>query len=133
MRVGIDGRELLGERTGVGSYLANLCTYWAELPDASPHEFIVYAPEPGKGPSVLGTPFNSGQIDAFAYRYVPGSAGTWWEQQQLPAAVRRDELDVFFSPAYSAPLRITVPIVVTLHDVSFVAHPEWFHMARRAT
>ncbi len=126
MRVGIDGRELLGERTGVGSYLANLCTHWTELPNSSPHEFIIYAPEPGKDPSVLGTPFNNDQIGAFTYRYVPGRAGTWWEQQHLPAAVRSDELDVFFSPAYSAPLRITVPIVVTLHDVSFVAHPEWF-------
>ena len=34
--------------------------------------------------------------------------------------------DVFFAPAYTAPLALRVPLVVTIHDVSFAAHPEWF-------
>ena len=126
MRIGIDGRELLGDRTGVGWYLAYLCVHWAGLPDAAAHQFVVYAPEPGTDPAVLGAPFDTGRSGAFAYRHVPGGAGTWWEQRQLPAAVRREALDVFFAPAYAAPLRIAVPVVVTLHDLSFVAHPEWF-------
>src|SRR5262249_23431788 len=33
---------------------------------------------------------------------------------------------LFFSPAYSMPLRPAVPTVVAIHDVSFLAHPEWF-------
>jgi glycosyltransferase involved in cell wall biosynthesis len=31
-----------------------------------------------------------------------------------------------FAPAYSGPLFPGVPMVVTIHDVSFAAHPEWF-------
>ena len=42
------------------------------------------------------------------------------------AALRRDRPDVFFAPAYTAPLAAGVPVVVTMHDISFVAHPEWF-------
>ncbi len=41
-------------------------------------------------------------------------------------AVARDHVDVFFSPAYTTALRLNVPAVVAIHDVSFVAHPEWF-------
>ena len=44
----------------------------------------------------------------------------------LRRAAARDTLDVFFAPAYTAPLGLRVPLAVTIHDVSFVAHPEWF-------
>jgi glycosyltransferase involved in cell wall biosynthesis len=33
---------------------------------------------------------------------------------------------VFYGPAYSAPLFAGAPTVITIHDVSFAAHPEWF-------
>ena len=62
----------------------------------------------------------------FEHRRVPGPAGTWWEQTRLPAAANADRLDVFFAPAYSAPLTLRMPLVLTLPDVSFFAHPEWF-------
>ena len=38
----------------------------------------------------------------------------------------RDGLDVFFSPAYSCPLRLDVPRVTAVHDLSFFAHPQDF-------
>jgi glycosyltransferase involved in cell wall biosynthesis len=44
----------------------------------------------------------------------------------MPALAARDHLDVFFAPAYTAPLFRRVPTVVTIHDVSFKTHPEWF-------
>ena len=42
-------------------------------------------------------------------RVVPGSGGTVWEQVTLPSAAVRDGLDVFFAPAYTAPLRLRLP------------------------
>jgi hypothetical protein len=33
---------------------------------------------------------------------------------------------VIFAPAYSAPVFAAAPTVLTIHDVSFFAHPEWF-------
>jgi glycosyltransferase involved in cell wall biosynthesis len=59
------------------------------------------------------------QLDA------PGH-GPWWEQRVLPRLVARAEADILFAPAYSGPLFPGVPMVVTIHDVSFAAHPEWF-------
>lgn len=54
------------------------------------------------------------------------SRGLAWQQWQLPEAARRDGLDVFFAPAYGCPLRLGVPRVTTLHDLSFFSWPEDF-------
>ena len=59
MRIGIDARELMGRRTGVGRYLADLCAQWRRLPPHGPHRFLLYAPAPGSDPSVLGPPFDA--------------------------------------------------------------------------
>src|SRR3989338_6772933 len=47
---------------------------------------------------------------------------------RLPGAVASDALDAFFAPAYTAPLRVKVPIVAAIYDLSYVAHPEWFRL-----
>jgi glycosyltransferase involved in cell wall biosynthesis len=44
----------------------------------------------------------------------------------LPREAARDSLDVFFAPAYTAPLRIRTPLVAAIYDLSYFAHPEWF-------
>jgi len=49
-----------------------------------------------------------------------------WEQLVLPGLIRQAGANVLFAPAYTAPLTSPVPVVLTVHDVSFVAHPEWF-------
>jgi len=117
MRIGIDARELCGRATGAGRYLGGLLHEWAREETTRRHEFVLYAHEP------LSIPLDSRR---FATRLVSGKAGTWWEQARLPRLSRQDHLDVFFSPAYSAPLQLDVPTVVAIHDLSFVVHPEWF-------
>ena len=126
MHIGIDARELLGRRTGVGRYLADLCAVWRRLPSPGSHRFVLYGPVSGKDPSVLGPPFDTEPPGPFRYRAVPGDGGTWWEQTRLAAAFTADEPDVVFAPAYTAPLRVRTPVVVTIHDISFETHPEWF-------
>ncbi len=100
MRIAIDARELQGHATGVGTYLAAILNQWATLPAASEHEVTLCKPD--------------------------SSGGTWWEQRVLPRLVREAKADVLFAPGYTAPLLAGVPTVVTIHDVSFAAHPEWF-------
>lgn len=119
LTIGIDARELLGEATGVGRYLAELLVRWTARGDAPRRRFVLYTPEP------LPLSFPSGAVDL---RLVGAGAGrgTWWEQTHLRRAIARDSLDAFFAPAYTAPLGVAVPLAVTIHDISFVAHPEWF-------
>src|SRR6185436_16312350 len=115
MRIGVDARELAGQVTGVGRYLAGLLREWAATGDAERHQFVLYAP------AALPADFS-----AFETKVLPGSSGTWWQQTTLAAAARRDALDVFFAPQYSAPLLLRTPTVVVIYDVSFAARPEWF-------
>ena len=119
MRIGIDARELCGRPTGVGRYLAGLLRQWALDERARRHEFILYAPE------AIGIELDTRR---FAARVIAGAAGTWWEQMQLPPIANADRLDVFFAPAYTAPIRLKTPVVLAIHDVSYLAHPEWFAM-----
>src|SRR5262245_12270360 len=120
MRIGSDARELSGRATGVGRYLSGLLNEWARPGhEAGRHEFVLYAD------AAIGA-----ELDArrFGTRLIPGAPGTWWEQVRLPRAIPQDHLDVWFGPAYTAPLSLNLPTVVTIHDVSFAAHPEWFRL-----
>lgn len=119
MRIGIDARELADQPTGVGRYLAALVREWAADESAQRHEFVLYTPD--------ALTIN---LDArrFARRLVPGFPGTLWEQVLMPHVARTDDLDLFFAPAYTAPLGLKVPTVVTIHDLSYETHPEWFRL-----
>ena len=124
MRIGIDGRELAGQRTGVGGYLASLCHVWGQRPFGADHEFLVYTPADGERVDLAGWNDHGGA--RFDHRPVRGRPGVWWEQVTLPRVARHDRLNVFFGPGYSVPLGLRTPRVVTLHDISFAVHPEWF-------
>ena len=123
MRVGVDGRELLGRPTGVGRYLRELLLHWEADPELAGAELVLFTPDDdlrrrwrphGHGGATL------------VWQHVPGRGRTLWEQHQLARAAAQARLDVFFAPAYTAPLRLEPPSVVVMHDVSFAAHPEWF-------
>jgi glycosyltransferase involved in cell wall biosynthesis len=47
-----------------------------------------------------------------------------WEQSGLPVVAQQVGADVIHSPHYSMPLRPGVPIVVTVHDLTFFTDPD---------
>jgi glycosyltransferase involved in cell wall biosynthesis len=101
LHIGVDGRELGGQATGVGRYVREVLGAWSADP-TWPHRLTVFAPAPGE------------------------RRGTLWEQRRLPALLRRSGVDVLFAPAYTAPVLSPCPFVVVIHDVSFFARPDWF-------
>src|SRR5262245_44977828 len=117
MVIAVDARELAGRPTGVGRYLAELLRAWDALPGASGHEFALCAPE-----AVATPPLPRLRM---TQQIAPGG-GPWWEQWTLPRLAARGGANVLFAPAYSGPVFPGMPMVVTIHDVSFAAHPEWF-------
>ncbi|HUK34084.1 MAG TPA: glycosyltransferase family 1 protein, partial [Vicinamibacterales bacterium] len=105
----------------VGRYLDGLLAQWASSGATSRHQFTLYTP------SALPARYStSSTFSTFEVRVLPGTAGTWWQQTTLAAAIRRDLPDVFFAPQYTSPLLVKTPTVVVIYDVSFAAHPEWF-------
>ncbi len=117
MNIAVDARELAGQPTGVGRYLAGILREWNRLLEAGDHEFTFCAP---------------GEVDVAAWPAlrarveVERGSGTRWEQRVLPRLARRAEAGVLFCPGYSGPVFDDMPLVVAIHDVSFAAHPEWF-------
>lgn len=117
MHIAVDARELCGHPTGVGRYLSGLLRAWAASPEAARHRWTLIAPTLPAVPDAL-----------HAHVIVEhGAGGTLWEQGPLASAVRRLQPDVLFAPGYTAPLAIGTPVLLTVHDVSFAAHPEYFH------
>jgi len=53
-----------------------------------------------------------------------------WAAVGLPRAARRAAVDLIHAPAYTAPLYSAVPVVLTIHDVSYERHPEWYPYRR---
>jgi glycosyltransferase involved in cell wall biosynthesis len=126
MKIAVDARELTGRPTGVGRYLSELVARWSESADARRHEWRFYAPSAPAVPAVFHD----------SVRQIGAGGGTRWEQWTFARALAAERPDVLFAPGYTAPFTAPCPTVVTIHDVSFAAHPEWFSRregARRRT
>lgn len=95
-----------------------LLTEWVHR--TTPHRITVIVP--GAVPAEL-TALGPGIA---VEKVAAASTGTWFEQTALPAIARRLNADVFFAPAYTAPLLLSCPFVVAIYDLSYYAHPEGF-------
>jgi glycosyltransferase involved in cell wall biosynthesis len=114
LRIAFDGRTLTSPAGGVRRYVR-------ELFDAIP-KVLAGADLVAVG-AADGSALPAGTRRAPA-NSLPTSLG--WNLASLPLALRRITYDVFHAPAYGAPLWGVRPLVVTIHDVSYARHPEWY-------
>jgi glycosyltransferase involved in cell wall biosynthesis len=78
------------------------------------------------------------EVDELAYdrggRTGTLARDTWWYLERLPRAARGS--DVLHCTTFRGPLRSRPPLVVTLHDLAFLRHPEtfpaWHRLSGRA-
>jgi glycosyltransferase involved in cell wall biosynthesis len=109
LRVGIDLSPLALTRAGTARYLSNL----------------VAALERHDSLELRGYRFGGNGRAAKLARDVV------WYPAALPLLARRDQLDVLHCPALRAPLRTSLPLVVTIHDLAPLRHPESFNAWNR--
>jgi alpha-1,3-rhamnosyl/mannosyltransferase len=114
-RVGFDGHALASPAAGVRRYVTELFTAMGRLLDA-PELLALGAP--------AAAPLPPGVRAVRAVQCLPTNLG--WSVSGLPLAVWRSGAGVFHAPAYTAPLWGAVPTVLTIHDVSYARHPEWY-------
>ena len=121
LRVGFDGRALTSPAAGVRRYARSLLDALASLSDAP--ELVILGGDPSsaapRGATRIAEPW-----------HPPTNAG--WMLVGLPRAARRARVDVLHAPAYTAPFWSGIPTVLTIHDVSYERHPEWFPYRRDA-
>ncbi|HKB26086.1 MAG TPA: glycosyltransferase family 1 protein [Methylomirabilota bacterium] len=110
-KVGVDGRELRpGVRSGIRRYLVEVLRALSR----AGWPCVVY----GDRGSALDE-----ALPGVAARVLPGSWTQVWDQVSLPRALREDGASVFLSPYYKGPLRAPCPVVLTIHDLYFIAYP----------
>ena len=69
---------------------------------------------------------------AHVHAVVPRSrpARLVWEQHHAPRLAAEQHIDVWHGPHYTLPLRGDMARVVTVHDLTFLDHPEWHQRAK---
>ena len=118
LRVGMDGRALTSPAAGVRRYARELLQALVALGE----DIDVIA----LGGDAAAVPDGVSYVEESAH--PPTNLG--WSLVGLPHAAQRASLDVLHAPAYTAPLWGTSPVVLTIHDVSYARHPEWYPYRR---
>jgi len=118
MNIGIDGNEANVEKhVGVSVYTLELLKYFAKQKQSSVRFTVFLRNEPKK--------CMPKETDSFTYEVVP--AKVLWSQIFLPFHLLfRSDIDVFFAPAHYAPRFLKQPVVVTIHDLSYIKYPNEF-------
>jgi glycosyltransferase involved in cell wall biosynthesis len=117
--VGFDGRAFSSPAAGVRRYVEGLSGALTRLEDAP--EVVALG---GADSSVL--PRGVGHLAEPPH--PPTNLG--WTLVGLPRAAAQARVDLIHAPAYTAPFWSRVPVVVTIHDVSYARHPEWYPYRR---
>ncbi len=125
LRVLVDATAVAADRGGVGRYVDGLIGSLASVDldlvvacqrsDAERFARLAAGAEVVAGPS------------AISHR----PARLAWEQTGLPLVAEQVGAKLIHSPFYTMPLHASVPVVVTVHDVTFFSEPE-LHSAVRA-
>ena len=123
MKLMINGRNLEGKRTGVGRYLANLLEIWSK--ENKDDIYDVYFKNQIPNDAFLRQKnVNSHLVSAPKLIDV----GPIWENIYLPKALSKNTCpDIYFTSNYTLPIfPVRAKQVVTIFDISYIAHPEWF-------
>jgi len=129
LRIGVDAHSLEGLRTGArGRYLLSIVKEWAEM-DTGDDQFFLYFQKNIPSWDFL-------RHEKFVKKILKGPLGisgfTLYYNVFLPRAAGRDKVDACFFPFYMLPYFYRRGnAVVAIHDLAFVAHPEWFSWKHR--
>jgi len=141
MRIAIDGRTIVHDRSGVGTYADQIVRSLLRLDDRNEYFLFLVEDVPG-----LEAP-NLTKLTIEGYDRM--ILNRWWENVLLPGYLSRHDIDVYFSPSYALPVlprfrALVAPLplpeswkslfntrratryVVTIHDVIAAIRPETF-------
>lgn len=118
MRIAIDAHAIGNQQTGNEVYVRNLLQRFVKLEPRN--DYLAYISAKG---AACDIPKRVKTRRVSANPFVRLGF-------QIGAQLREDRPDLVHVQ-YTAPLRCPVPIVVTVHDVSFLKHPEFFSPFRQ--
>jgi glycosyltransferase involved in cell wall biosynthesis len=119
LRVGFDARALCGERTGVGTYAANLIEALLEIDRGI--SFVLVSAE-----TLPPGPWSQDERVGMVVRATGNGNNLVWTNISLRRAIAGEHIDVFHGPGYTRPLGLNIPSIVTIHDICYAAEPQWY-------
>jgi glycosyltransferase involved in cell wall biosynthesis len=121
MRIAINADFLAEPQTGTGRYLAQLITSLGLVDGIN--NYTLFAPRPiSDRPATPST---------FTWEEVPVSGPSEalrkvrWEQTVFPDVARKRDAKLLFVPHFAPPIRTSLPVITTIHDVIPFALPEY--------
>jgi len=131
MIVGVDAKRIVRNGTGLGSYGRTLVNDLIRLGD-SELTLRLYAPDEGR------EELRSQVIEGAEFCYpaatlrggVSGLRKAWWRSRGIVDDLVRDGVEVYHGLSGELPTglrRHGIRSVVTIHDLIFMRHPEYYH------
>jgi glycosyltransferase involved in cell wall biosynthesis len=117
MRIGIDARTVAGRFTGDRTYWRGLIQGLSDV--GSEHEYLLYVRSDVPTTDALAL------SDSFRWRVVPAANDRVWSLLALPLATLSDRVDIVHVQYTVSPF-FSMPVVTTVHDISFKLFPELF-------
>ncbi len=143
--IGFDAKRAVANGTGLGSYSRTLINDLARYPLT----LRLYAPDEGRDDlrtqiqdranvtlhtphSSLHTPHSTFHIPHTTFHLPPSSflGKSLWRSNGIVSELRRDGIQLYHGLSGELPIGIRksgIPSVVTIHDLIFLRHPEYYH------
>lgn len=107
-------------KAGIGNYVAQVCALFPVL--AAKHSYVYVVNKENE------TLFN--QIPNIQLLHAPSYTKNrllrmFYEQFILPLQLKREKIDILFSPGFVCPIIKTAKYVTTIHDMTFFTHPQY--------
>ena len=136
--IGFDAKRAVANGTGLGSYSRTLINDLARYPLT----LRLYAPDEGRDDLrtqiqeranvTLHTPHSTFHIPHSSFLLPPSSflAKSLWRSHGIVSDLRHDGIQLYHGLSGELPIGIRksgIPSVVTIHDLIFLRHPEYYH------
>ncbi len=129
MRLGFDAKRYFNNKTGLGNYsrtlVSNLCTYH---PD---HAYFLYTPS-------IELEDEKAKIEStnnISIRTAGAKNHTIWRSFEIKNDIKKDVLDIYHGLSHELPRNnenLSCKKIVTIHDLIFKSHPEYFPFVDRS-
>jgi glycosyltransferase involved in cell wall biosynthesis len=124
MRIGFDAKRAFFNYSGLGNYSRNTIRFLTQqFPD---HDFYLYIPR--KKNQIPNGTFKNHTL-VYPKTWKSRNFSSLWRSYWLGKQLVRDGIDLYHGLSNEIPFDIVrnrVPAVVTIHDLIFLRHPEWY-------
>jgi glycosyltransferase involved in cell wall biosynthesis len=131
MRIGFDAKRAYFNRSGLGNYSRD--TIRSLHHNFPGEDYFLYTPTLKNTVAFIN---NNTNIHPCTPAYTLGKVGgAYWRSFRLGHRMKRDRIDIFHGLSNELPYdlnRKSLKSVVTIHDLIFMRHPEWYKPIDRA-